>query len=327
MIVITGATGHVGNALVRHLTATGSKGLRALVRPGRSRATLAGLDIELCEGDVLDRDSLVHAFRDAEVVYHAAGIVSIGSHGYKHLHRTNVDGTRNVLSACREAGVGRLVYTSSVHAFVHVAHGECLTEDTPIDPARVHNPYDRTKAEATLLVLEAAKTDLDAVVVYPSGIVGPYDFRPSDTGAAVLACGQGRLPAYVRGAYNFVDVRDVAQGLVAAAERGRRGEGYLLVGNEVTVKDFLSSIEKVSGTPAPRMRLPLGFVRAVSFLIPAYYFVTRERPIFTSYSLEVISSNCCMTHDKAARELGFCPRPFHETITDTVDWFREQGVL
>jgi dihydroflavonol-4-reductase len=327
MIVVTGATGLVGNVLLRSLAAEGASGLRALVRPGRSTAAIADLEVEVVEGDICDYDSLVPAFRGAKVVFHVAGTVSIASRGYKQIRKTNVDGTRNVIAACREAGVGRLVYTSSVHAFVPPPEGTCLTETSPIDPSQAHGAYDRTKAEATLLVQSAARDGLDAVLVYPSGIIGPYDFRPSHTGEMILACSQGRVGAYVRGGYNFVDVRDVAQGLIAAAKMGRRGEGYVLAGHEITVKEMFHSIELVTGTPAPRLRLPFGFTRAVSFLIPAYYWIARQRPLLTTYSLDVVSSNCSMSHEKAHRELGYTPRPFRETMTDTVDWFRQEGML
>ena len=223
MIVVTGATGHVGNVLLRRLVAEGTTDVRALVRPGKSTAAIADLEVEIVEADVRHYDSLVRAFRGADVVFHLAGIVSIATGGLKRLHETNVGGTRNVIAACREAGVGRLVYTSSVHAFVEQPPGTCLKETGAIDPLGVHGPYAKTKAEATLLVLEAAREGLDAVVVFPSGIIGPYDFRPSDTGALILACFHRRLKAYVRGAYDFVDVRDVAQGLMAAAQKGMPG--------------------------------------------------------------------------------------------------------
>lgn len=327
MIAVTGATGLVGNVLLRSLAAEGETGLRALVRRSSSTAAIADLDLEVVEGDVLHYDSLVSAFRGAEVVFHAAGMVSIASTGYKRLREINVDGTRNVLAACREAGVGRLVYTSTVHAFVRPPQGTPLTETAAIDPERAHGAYDRAKAEATLLVLQAAKEGLDAVIVHPSGIIGPYDFRPSHTGEIVLAFSHGRLKAYVDGAYDFVDVRDVAQGLIAAARKGRSGESYLLPGNVVTVRELLHAIEAATGTPAPRLRLPLGFTRAVSFLIPAYYWLARQRPLFTSYSLDVIASNCSMSHEKATRELGYHRRPFRETMEDAVEWFRQQGML
>lgn len=326
-IVVTGATGHVGNALVRGLVADGATGVYALVRPGRGTAAIADLDIEVIEGDVRSYDSLLQAFRGAEVVFHLAGIVSIATRGLERLRETNVGGTRNVLAACRDAGVGRLVYTSSVHAFVEPPRGTCLDENSPIDPALVCGTYAKTKAEATLLVLDAAKEGLDAVTVFPSGIVGPYDFRPSETGQLILECFCGRLKAYVDGAYDFVDVRDVAQGLMTAATRGRQGERYILSGHEITVKNLLHTVEDITGAQAPRLRLPFALTRAVSFLIPAYYWAARRRPLFTTYSLDVINSNCLMSHEKAERELDYSTRPLQETMEDTLRWFRRKGML
>jgi dihydroflavonol-4-reductase len=176
-------------------------------------------------------------------------------------------------------------------------------------------------------VMEAARKGLDVVVVFPTGVIGPWDFRPSHTGELVLACAQGRLRAYVDGAYNFVDVRDVAEGVVAAADEGRSGEGYILAGHNVTVEELLGTIGQVTGVPTPRLHLPFGLVRAVSFLIPAYYWATRQRPLFTTYSLDVISSGCTMTHEKASRDLGYNPRPFLKTVEDTVHWFRRRKML
>ena len=327
MLVVTGATGLLGNALLRGLAAQGAAPVRALVRPTSDLTALAGLDVETVQGDLRDRSSLLAAFAGADVVFHLAGMVSIARGGSPRLWQTNVEGTRNVLAACREAGVRRLVYCSSIHAFVVPSGGACVTETSPIDPGRAQGAYDRTKAEATLLVLGAVRQGLDAVMVFPTGVIGPYDFRPSHTGELVLAAGQGRLGAYVDGAYNFVDVRDVALGLIAAAEKGRSGEGYILAGHNVTVRELLYSVEAVTGTPAPGLRLPFGLVRGLSFLIPAYYWATRQKPLFTTYSLDVISSGCTMTNEKAERELGYHPRPFAETMEDTVRWFRKQRML
>jgi dihydroflavonol-4-reductase len=326
-VVVTGATGFLGNVLLRTFPPGVGPRPRALVRRGTDHTAIADLDVEQVEGDVGDYESLVRAFAGADVVFHLAGIVSIGSGKLQRLRATNVEGTRKVLAACREAGVRRLVYCSSIHAFVVPPPGTCLSEASPIEPSRSVGPYDKSKAEATLLVREATRQGLDAVMLFPTGVVGPYDFRPSHTGELVLACAQGRLKAYVDGAYNFVDVRDVAEGLVAAAERGRSGEGYILAGHNVTVRELLGTIGLVTGVPAPRLHLPFGLVRAVSFLIPAYYWATRQKPLFTTYSLDVISSGCTMTHEKASRELGYNPRPLLETMEDTVRWFRRRKML
>ncbi len=327
MIVVTGATGHVGNVLLRELAAHGAAHLRAVLEPGESSARLENLDVQTVEADMREYNALLTAFEGADVVFHLAGIVSIGSTGMARLREVNVEGTRNVIAACRAANVRRLIYTSSVHAFVELPAGTCLDETTAIDPGRVHGPYATTKAEATLLVFAAAREGLDAVVLFPSGIIGPYDFRPSETGQLIIDCFQGRLKAYVEGAYNFVDVRDVVQGLISAATKGRRGEGYILSGHEVTVKELLSTVELLTGARAPRWRLHFGFTRAVCFLIPVYYWLKRERPLFTTYSLDVLASNCLMSHAKAQRELGFSPRPFEQTIADTLSWFRRAGML
>jgi len=325
--VVTGATGHVGSVLVRGLLTAGYTGVRALVGPSGRVDALAGLDVETARADVRDHDSLLRVFAGAETVFHTAGIVSIGSRGLERLRATNVEGTRNVLAACREAGVGRLVYTSTVHALAEPARGIALDEEAPLDPAGVRGPYAKSKAEATRLVFAAAAEGLDAVVVFPSGVIGPYDLRPSHTGNLVRLCAKGRLPVYVDGAYNFVDVRDVAQGTIAAAERGRRGEGYVLAGNEVSVAELMGTIAELTGVSAPRFRLPFGVTRSVSFILPAYYGLRREQPLFTSYSLDVISSNSLMCSDKARRELGFVSRPFRETIADTLDWMRDAHIL
>jgi nucleoside-diphosphate-sugar epimerase len=325
--VVTGATGFLGNVLLRALAADSGTSVRALVRRETDHSAIADLDVERVEGNLADPDSLARAFADADVVFHLAGRVSITSGGLRRLREINVEGTRNVVTACREAGVRRLLYCSSIHAFVVPPRGTCITETSPVDPARSEGSYDRSKAEATLLVRNAIEQGLDAVIVYPTGVIGPYDLRPSNMGEFVLACAQGRLGAYVDGAYNFVDVRDVADGMVAAAQKGRTGEGYILAGHDVTVRELLRAVELTTGVPGPRLRLPFGLVRAVSFVIPLYYWATRQKPLFTTYSLDVISSGCAMSNEKAATDLGFNPRPLMETVEDTVRWFREQRML
>jgi dihydroflavonol-4-reductase len=334
VIVVTGGTGFLGNVLLRRLAEKVAAGdgtlpsgpTRALVRKTSDTTPFAGLDIELVEGDVSDLESLVTTFRGADLVFHVAGTVSIGGEKLSRLRAVNVEGTRNVLEACRRAGVRRLVHTSSIHAFVEPPMGTCTDESTAIDPQRTHGAYGVSKAEATRLVFATAQEGLDVVVVFPTGIIGPYDFRPSHTGQFVINVVRGKMLAYVDGAYNFVDVRDVADGMIAAAGRGRSGQGYLLSGHEISVRELLDTIEELSGTPAPRLRLNLKLVRAISFLIPAYYWITRQKPLFTTYSLDVISSNCAVDNTKAKSELGFSPRQTRETLADAIAWFRQNGM-
>ena len=251
MLVVTGATGLLGNVLVRTLTSEAAGPVRVLARPTSDLSPLAGLDVEVVTGDVRDPASLVSAFAGADVVFHLAGIVSIARGGLRELRETNVEGTRNVLRACREAGVRRLVYCSSIHAFVVPPPGECLTEESPVDPGRSTGAYDRSKAEATLAVREAVEQGLDAVTVFPTGIIGPYDYRPSHTGELVIRCARGQMKAYVDGAYDFVDVRDVAAGMSAAAARGTAGAGYILAGHNVTVRELAPDDRRGDRYPGP----------------------------------------------------------------------------
>jgi dihydroflavonol-4-reductase len=329
MIVVTGGTGHVGNALLRALMehtaevsgepGAASRSVRALIRPGRDTSCLAGLDVEVVRGDVRDLDSLIAAFHGADAVFHLAGKISITRERLERLRETNVEGTKNVIAACRAAGVRRLVYTSSIHAFVETPHGTCIDENTPVEASGVNGSYGKSKAEATNLVFKAAREGLDAVVVFPTGIVGPFDYRPSETGQVIVDFCRGKIPAWTDGAYNFVDVRDVAAGLIAALERGRSGEGYVLSGSVISVWDLLHLLEEFSGKPAPRLHVGIGFMRAIAPIIPVYYWITRQRPLFTKYSLDVLCSNCEISNAKAERE--------RDTLADSLRWFEEQGML
>ena len=338
MIVVTGATGHVGSALLRALverraaapTEAGGAApetIRALVRPGRDLSCLAGLDVEITRGHLHDLDSLIAAFRGADAVFHLAGKVSITHEKLESLRHVNVEGTKNVIAACRAAGVRRLVYTSSIHAFTEQAQGMCTDEATPIDPEGVMGPYGKTKAEATRLAFAADGEELEVVVVFPTGIVGPYDCRPSEMGQMIIDFARHKIPASTDGGYNFVDVRDVAQALIAALERGRSGQGYLLCGSGITVPEMFGMLQEITGARAPRVHVNLRLLRVVAPLIPAYYWLIRQRPLFTSYSLHVLSSNYTVSCDKAQRELGFSPRPLRETFEDAFRWFRKQGMV
>lgn len=295
--------------------------------PFESDRTIAGLDVDKVTGDVRDFDSLRRAFAGCRLVFHLAGVVSI-SRGQEYLLETvNVAGTRNVVRACLEAGVGRLAYTSSVHALREPPPGQAACEPVLFEPEALVGEYACSKARASQAVLEGVAHGLDAVLVFPSGVIGPYDWRPSDMGQLFLDFCQGRLRAYVDGEYDFVDVRDVVAGLLAAAGRGRRGEGYLLCGNRVRIPDLLRLLEGLTGRPRPRLQLPMRLARAAAVLAPAYYRLARQRPRFTSYSLHVLASNCLMDCSKAARELGYRARALRDTLEDTLGWFRQAGML
>lgn len=326
MLVVTGATGHVGNVLVRQLLAKGHN-VRCVVLPHESTRPLAGLDVELVEADVQDYPALLESIQGARIVFHLAGIITIVSGLRQKLMAVNVQGTRNVIRACREGKVERLVYTSSVHALVEPPCGETIDEDAAFDPGRVHGDYGKSKALATREVLAAAKTGLDAVVVIPAGVIGPFDYKPSEMGQLIVDYLENRMRACLDGAYNFVDVRDLATGLMAAAEKGTRGEAYLLSGFEITIEELFRSLSHLSTVQMPKLKLPTWLCKTASYLAIPYYKLTKITPRFTPYSMYVLQSNCKMSFAKAKRELGFNPRPLAETLRDTVGWLKEEGMI
>jgi dihydroflavonol-4-reductase len=326
MVVVTGATGHLGNVLVRELLARGQD-VRVLMLPLENVRPLAGLDVEPVAGDVRDRNSLIKAFAGASYVYHVAGLISISPGQNKALHAVNVLGTRNVVDACLECGVKRLVYTSSVHALVEAPHGTAITETAGCDPARTIGPYAQSKALATHEVLRGVERGLDAVIVFPSGIVGPYDFAPSEMGQMMLDFMGRKLPAYIDGAYDFVDVRDVAAGILRAGEGGRTGEGYILSGEIVTVKRLMTLLHELTEIRAPSIKLPRWMAASAAVFAPWYYRLAGTRPRLTRYSVYVLGSNCQFDCGKARQEFDYTSRNIIATIADSIEWFRQNEAL
>lgn len=321
MNLVTGATGHIGNVLVRALLDRGER-VRALILPGEDTTPVEGLDIEKVEGDVLDFPALQAALRGVEHVFHLAGMISILPGRNPLLQLVNVVGTRNVIHAARNAGTRRLVYTSSIHALSRVPHGVKIDEQVPFDPDHAISAYDQSKAQASQEVQRAVGEGLDAVLVCPTGVIGPYDYRHSEMGQLIYDCARQKPQFYVDGAYDFVDVRDVAQGMIAARDRGKTGETYILSGELISVRGLLETVWKVTGQRFLRLRVPLALAHFAAHFTPLYYRLAHARPRLTPYSLATLASNADISHAKAQRELGFSPRPISEALADTVRWFR-----
>jgi len=327
MIVVTGATGHIGNVLVRELITRGQT-VCALALPHDDCRPLADLNTEIVYGDVTDLRSLESAFAGADVVFHLAGIVTIMPGMKKILERVNVGGVRNVATACRTTGVRRLVYTSSIHAIAEPPQGTAIDESQPFAPDRVLGDYARSKARATLLLLdEVRKEGLDAVICCPSGVIGPWDYGISNIGQLILDFTSGQLKSYVRGAYDFVDVRDTANGLILAAEKGQPGRHYIFSGAQVQVQELMKELERNTGYPAPTYEIPPAIARAAGVLASIYYRLIRRKPVFTAYSIDVLRSNSQVSSARAREELGFTTRPWQDSIRDQVEWFRAEGML
>ncbi len=326
MVVVTGATGHIGNVLVRKLLASGRQ-VRVLIHRRESKVALDGLNLEIFKGDVCDIDCLLQTFKGSDIVYHLAGMISILPGEDKLLEQVNVIGTRNVVKACIETGVKRLVYTSSIHAIEEPPHGTVIDETLPCNPDRVPRGYGRSKARATLAVLEGVEKGLNAVMVHPTGVIGPYDFRISEMGQLIIDFINGNLKAYIDGNYDFVDVRDVASGIILAGEKGRSGERYILSGEQVSVYQLMSMLQEISGIKAPSLKVPVWLARIASKFSPMYYQITKIKPRFTTYSIDVLRSNSQICSEKARRQLGFTSRPARQSISDAHTWFMENGYV
>jgi dihydroflavonol-4-reductase len=325
MDVVTGATGMLGNVLVRELVSRG-RDVRVFVRKTSDMVCFNDCEVEKFYGDILDLDSLERAFKDAEIVYHLASEISIMPGLNKNLREVNLTGTKNVISACCQAGIKRLVYTSSIHAFKEVDNIPIIDESLPFDPSNPMGEYNRTKAMASLAVREAVKKGLlDAVIVCPTAVIGPYDFKVSNMGSLFIEYCNKKQKIIIDGAFDFVDVRDVAIGHMLAAEKGKSGETYILSGQRLTLAELMSLLEELTGIPAPKHRLPKWLAYAVAFVTPVYYKLSRSKPVFTTYALKTVKSNSFISHKKASEELGYIPRPIRETIEDNIKWFKENN--
>lgn len=323
MWLVTGATGHVGNVLVRKLLERGEK-VRAMILPGECRESISGLEIEAVEGDVLDLDSVFQSMRGVKGIFHLAGVISIMPGANPFVRKVNVEGTKNILRAAAESGIKKLVYTSSIHAIRRVEDG-VIDESVPYDMNNPYGAYDRSKAEATLEVLNAAESGLEAVVACPTGVIGPFDFRRSMMGSLIHDSAAAKPTLYVDGAYDFVDVRDVAEGLISASENGKRGESYILSGQKISVRYLLETVREITGRNFFQMKIPFNLARFAALFTPMYYRMANATPRFTPYSLEVLQSNSNISHAKATQQLGYSPRTLYESIKDTVKWFLESG--
>lgn len=323
--IITGANGHLGRAVIRLLLKTGSE-IRGLILPGDTEQLFD--DVCYTAGDVTDAGSLIPLFQNtagAEVfVIHAAGIVDISWELVEQVHRVNVKGTENILSLCVEYKVRRLLYVSSVHAIPEKGHTGVLREVARFSPEEVRGGYAKSKAEASQAVLDAAEKGLDAVIVHPSGMLGPDALSGSYLMQLVEDYLDGLLPACVRGGYDFVDVRDVADGCLLALEKGGAGECYILSNRHYEICDVIRILRETAGGRRLPV-LPIWMARAACPAIGLWFRRKDRRPLYTRYSLYTLQSNGRFSHDKAASSLGYTPRDIRSTLEDTVCWLRDKG--
>jgi len=326
MNVITGATGHVGNVLVRKLVSL-DREVRVLIESNTDDSVLNNLRIEKSTGNLLDLDSLEKAFKGADTVYHLAGKISLIPSENNIVQKINYDGTMNVIEACKKCNVKKLVYMSSVHALEEPEEGIVIDEFYPFDPDNNRGQYDKSKAMASIKVMQSIKSGFEAIVVCPSGIIGPYDSLVSFMGKTIIDFINGRIKFLIDGAYDFVDVRDVVEGTILAADKGIAGEKYILSGQRITVDEIMEILSSVSKFKIPKFKIPKWVASAAATVATVYYEVFKVKPFFTKYSFNTLQRNSKFSHLKASNELGYNPRPIRESILDSVNWFRKMGLI
>ncbi len=326
-VLVTGATGFVGSALVRAFLAAGYP-VRALVRATSPRNNVAGLEMESVEGDILDAAAVARAMTGASYLAHAAADYRLWARDPEAIVRTNVEGTRAVMRAALSAGVERVVYTSSVATLALRADGRPADETLPLSETAAVGAYKRSKVIAERLVeTMTARDALPAVILNPSTPIGPRDIRPTPTGRMIIAAVSGGMPAFVDTGLNLVHVDDVAAGHVAALERGTVGERYILGGENVVLADMLREIARLVGRKPPRFKLPRAPLYPLAAAAQMLAAVTGREPLLTLDGLRMSRQRMFFSSAKAERALGFRARPYTDGLRDALAWFRDEGYL
>ena len=323
---VTGGKGHVGFALVKELAARGCK-IKLLLRSDSK--VFDGIDCVKIMGDVCDTESLIKTFEGCETVYHVAGIVDITGTKDKEVWEVNYEATKKVVDACKKTGVKNLVFVSSVDALIPSHGSEEITEVSEFDPDAVEGAYAKSKAAASQYVLDNADDNLKVCVVHPSACIGPYDNNgTSSMGTVIKFFAKGLFPiTFGFGTSNFIDVRDVAKGIVAAAEKGRNGECYFLCSKVCTLDYFIGALAQASGKKHPKIVLSENFVFKIIPVCEKVLDIAKIPPMINEYSIRKVLENFNFSNEKATKELGFSTRPLVETLRDNIAWLKENGKI
>jgi len=321
--LITGATGFVGSALANKLLAR-SERVRVLVRATADRRNLESLAVEIAIGDLTDPASLAAAVKGCDTLFHVAADYRLWVPDPAAMFRSNVEGTRQLMIAAAEAGVRRIVYTSSVATLLPRPGGHPAGEEDAGSAADMVGAYKQSKHAAELIVREMiAREGLPAVIVHPSTPIGPRDIKPTPTGKIVVDAASGRMPAYVDTGLNVVHVDDVAEGHILAFERGQIGRNYILGSENLSLAAILALVAELSDRPPPRIKLPHGVVIPIAAAAEVWARATGREPFATREAVKLARKTMFFTSERAMRELGYRPRPARAAIEDAIAWFRE----
>ena len=325
-VLVTGATGFVGSVVARQLLARGEN-VRVLARPGSDRRNLLGLDLDVAEGDLRDAGSLQRACRGCAGLFHVAADYRLWTPRPQDLHDSNVEGTRRLMQAALDAGISRVVYTSSVATLGLDKSGRPANEDTPVSEVDMIGHYKRSKFLAERVVDDLiARQSLPAVIVNPSTPIGPLDVKPTPTGRVIRDAYFGRIPAFVDTGLNLVHVEDVARGHLLAFDKGQVGRRYILGGEDMSLRDILAAIARLAGRKPPTVELPRLGLMPLAFLAETWARLTGgAEPQLTLDGLRMSRKKMFFDSGRAVRELGYGFRPAQQAIEAAVEWFRQQA--
>lgn len=323
--LVTGASGFLGSHVARQLAAR-SEAVRVLVRPSSQLRAIEGLHVEKVEGDLRDGASLDRALRGVRRVFHVAADYRLWARNPQDIYESNVTGTRNLLEAARRAGVEQFIYTSTV-ATVAVDRPSMPSEETEGLLVEMVGHYKRSKWLAEKEALTAAKSSLPVIIVSPTTPVGPGDWKPTPTGKIILDFLNGKMPGYVETGLNFIGVEDAAAGHLLAAERGKIGERYLLGGENLTLKQLLDTLSRITGRPAPRLKIPHGVALAVAFAENAFSRLLGREPRIPVEGVRIARHRMFVDCSKARRELNFVPGPVTAALERAVSWYEVNGYI
>lgn len=325
-VFVTGATGFIGATLTRELLKEGHE-VRVLARPGSDRRNLSGLEVEIHEGDLRNPSSLREGIAGCEHLFHAAADYRLWTRRPAEMYESNVTGTRNILEAALACGVSRVVYTSSVGTLGNPGNGTPGDESSPVALADMVGHYKKSKFLAEREAEKFLDRGLPLVIVNPSTPVGAFDIKPTPTGKIIVDFLNGRMPAYLDTGLNIIDVEDCARGHILAAQHGRIGEKYILGNSNLTLRQIFELLEKLTGLPAPRVRLPYTPILLAACVNEAISFCTGREPLIPLAGVQMAGKFMFFDSGRGIRELGLPQNPVEEALGKAVQWFRNNGYV
>lgn len=323
-VAVTGASGHVGANLVRALIDQKRK-VRVLHR--NDTRGIDGLKVSKVQGDVLNKESLLKCFDGIETVFHCAAYITTDAKQKEHTYKINIEGPKNVAEACMECGVKRLVHFSSIHAFESYPETKIVDETRTLCLKDSHFCYDHSKAMGQTEILKAVEKGLNAVIVNPTAVLGPNDFKLSRMGSVLLDIYTGKLPMLAKGGYNWVDVRDIVDGALAAEKKGKTGESYLLSGHWASFQEVSHLISSITGKKTTNIMAPHWLAKTAAPFSVLMARLKNTEPRVTPMSIKSVKMHRYISHMKATSDLGYNPRALDITIRDTFRWFHDHGLI